>query len=610
MTTQLAIPATNTQHQYVQLGGGLDLLTPVLQLKPGYVKDALNFEQSINGGYTRIAGYERFDGKAAPSAALYFTLTATPIGTIVAGATITGSTSGATGRVLSVVALDAGQAAIAYTLATGTFVAGEDLTVGGPVLATNISAGGGGTAPDYDVSQQALAANVYRQLILAVPGSGPVRGGFFYNGLVYAFRNNAGGTALNLWKSSAGGWVAVTTPALLPDGRVQTDLGNFTGVVHVFGCDGVNKGWRFDGTTLTLITTGNVPDVPTNVLAHQSHLFFSFGTNLQNSGIADPMTWTAPSGSASYRFDDVITSLQRQPGNQGGGAMSVSTESSTSMLYGSSAADFQVVPFEQSAGARLYGGQRLGGQTVVFGNIGVFTLSASQAFGNFEPTSLTMKIRPFTQTRRNQATASLVNREKSQYRVFFNDGYGLYMTLLNGRLMGSMPVFFPHPVKSAWQGESDDGSEASYFGDSLGFVYRLDSGTSHDGQNIAAFLTLTFANQGAARIIKRYRRASFEIQGDSYAEFSLTYELNYGAGDRPQGDSPVAGSVLLSAVRWDEFTWDNFTWDGKSLAPNTLELLGTGENIALRIDSSSDKFQSFTLNSIIIDHVPRRGLRT
>lgn len=606
---QLTLPATTTRHQYVQLQGGLDQLTPILQLKPGVVRDALNFEQSINGGYTRIAGYERFDGRAAPSVANYFSMTVAQLGPILAGNVIVGVSSGATAVVLSNTPLTGGLVVIAYSLATGIFSVGEAIRIGATIVGTGATAGGSGPETSWDVKQRALAANVYRALIQKVPGSGRIRGGFFYKGDCYAFRDNLAGTALLLYKSTPTGWLAVSVPALQPGGRVQTDFGNFTGAVKVYGCDGVNKGWQFDGTTLTLITTGNTPDVPTNVLVSKDHLWFSFGTNLQNSSIADPLSWSAITGSASYRCNDTITSLQRQPGSQAGGAMSVSTESSTEMIYGSSAADFQKVSFEQSAGARLFGGQRIAGQTLVFGNIGVYSLSTSQAFGNFEPASMTMKIRPFTQTRRNQATASLVNREKSQYRVFFADGYGLYLTVLNGKLMGSMPVFFPNPVSCAWQGETDDGAEASYFGDEQGYVHRLDSGTSHDGAPIAAFLTLPFANQSAVRELKRYRRATWEVQGESYAEFSMTYEVNYGAGDRAQGDTPTLANVLLSSVRWDEFTWDQFTWDGKSLAPNTLELRGTGENIALRIDSNSDAYDSFTLNSVVVDYSPRRPMR-
>ncbi len=49
--------------------GGLDLTTPPLRQQPGVLQDAINFECAPFGGYTRIEGYERFDGRTAPSEA-------------------------------------------------------------------------------------------------------------------------------------------------------------------------------------------------------------------------------------------------------------------------------------------------------------------------------------------------------------------------------------------------------------------------------------------------------------------------------------------------------------------------------------------------------------
>lgn len=68
--TQTSLGAgTNAQGQIFP--GGLDLTTPALRLQPGALRDALNFEVSPFGGYTRIEGYERFDGRLSPSAATY-----------------------------------------------------------------------------------------------------------------------------------------------------------------------------------------------------------------------------------------------------------------------------------------------------------------------------------------------------------------------------------------------------------------------------------------------------------------------------------------------------------------------------------------------------------
>lgn len=689
MLKQLRLPASTTRYDDIQLNGGLDLLTPLSRLRPGYVRDALNFEQSITGGYSRIGGYERFDGRQAPSDAIYLTLTCDITGALAVGNAITGATSAATAVVISITGTGSGPGNIvSVTKVVGTFVAGEQINVGGTPRATITELGGIGSTAGWDAIQLGLAADVYRADIAAVPGSGPIRGGFYYNGTNFAFRDNAGGTALALYKSSSAGWtlvpflyevsftaggagepavggtltqgantatiravclqsgtwagstaagrLIVTAPApgnfaagaatytggtvtlagaqtqitMLPGGRVETDIRNITGVQKVYGADGVNRGWEFDGTTLVPITTGFSPDMPRRVLVLKEHLFFAFGPILKGSGILTPYNWTAVAGGAEFKCASDINGLLRMPGSQDVGSMAISCEDNTEFLYGTSAADWQKVEFEESAGARPYGGQRLGGQALVFGDLGVFTVAATQNFGNFTPATLTLNIRPFTSVRRTQCTASVVNREKSQYRIFFNDGYGLFMTIANGRVIGSMPVQFPNKAVCAWKGPSPDGSEANYFGSDNGFVYELDAGTSFDGASLDAYMTLVFSAQGNSRVEKRYRGAAFEVQGEGYATFETTYELSYADVERPQGNTPTVSTLDLSAALWDSgYLWDTFYWDGRSLAPSEVELRGTGVNIALRVDSRSAYYKPFTINSIILHYSARKALK-
>ncbi len=686
MLSRPRIPVNSDKFDVIELRGGLDLLTPSLKLRNGYLRDALNWEQSITGGYSRIAGYERHDGRPSPSAATYNVLTLAITVPILAGNVITGVTSGATCVVISVT-----ESLVAYTKATGSFVVAETITVGGSPCATVTELGGVDSAPNWSAVQRALAANVYRADIAAVPGSGLVLGVASLAGVRYAWRNNAPGTACAIYKTTSGGWtlvplgfemafntgtaeyaegatiskggtsaivrritvesgtwgagtavgriimssitggpftagaaagggaVNIVTPesaiVLAPSGRVETDIGNFGGGPRLYGCDGQNRGFEFDGTHYVPIRTPMTVDKPTRVLCHKGHLWFAFGNDLLNSSIASNINlypqynWEVVNGAVQYAFEGAITCLLRQGGSQETGVMSIGLENCTKMMYGSSAADFKPIDFEDSAGARPYGAQRLGNQSLSFGSIGVYSVSATQAYGNFTPASMTMNIRPWTQTRRNLASASLINREKSQYRVFFSDGYGLYMTVANGKLIGALPVHFPNRVTCACQGDTPDGAETSFFGSDNGFVYQLDSGTSHDGAAIESHFTLAFANQGNSQVEKNYRSASFEVQGAGYSEFRMTYEIGYGAQELVQGSASQTVALNLSPVYWDSFTWDAFIWDGRTLAPSQVPMEGTAENVAIRVDSNSDLYEQFTINTLVLRYKARRGLR-
>lgn len=54
------------QHSVVHFNGGLDLINPISRSQPGVVRGAKNMEAD-DGGYRRVVGYERFDGRLASS---------------------------------------------------------------------------------------------------------------------------------------------------------------------------------------------------------------------------------------------------------------------------------------------------------------------------------------------------------------------------------------------------------------------------------------------------------------------------------------------------------------------------------------------------------------
>jgi hypothetical protein len=194
------------QSQYFPFLGGVDQMTPAIAIPDGALLDCQNYEPEISGGYRRIDGFERYDGHASPTSAVYYTLTINLTGAISVGNTITGQASGATGKVLAVFGST-------YVLGrvTGTFASGENVTVSAAVqgVLTGIAYAFGAGSPSDDADYALLAANDLRGDISVVPGSGPIRGVWVYNDVVYAFRDNVGATACLMYKATTSGWVQV-----------------------------------------------------------------------------------------------------------------------------------------------------------------------------------------------------------------------------------------------------------------------------------------------------------------------------------------------------------------------------------------------------------------
>lgn len=672
-------------YDLIRLAGGLDQVTPTLSLPPGVARRAANFECSITGGYTRIAGYERYDGRPNPSDANYNLLSCALTGTVAVGNTITGSASAATGKVIALSGSN-----VIITREVGSFLSGEQITVGATVVGTITLVQGVSADGLEDATYKALAADDYRADIQTVPGSGSVWGVAYYKGYVYAWRNVVGGASAKIYKSSPAGWVevalgkelgfdtgsliindgetvtgqtsgatgvvarlvhetgtwgannaagrlilssttgtfiageniriggtvhahatgAATQITLLPNGHVETVIANFGGGTQnykLYGTDQVNRAFEFDGTTYVPIRTGMAVDTPKHLAFHKQHLFLSFDASLQFSALGDPYKWTTLLGAGELAMNADITNLIVLPGDQSSGALGVYTRNDTSVLYGTDSSTFSLSTFNTGTGAIAHTAQNMD-SAYVLDDRGVMSLGTSLNFGNFLPASLTMNIRPFIQARRNLATASLVNREKGQYRIFFSDKSALYMTILNGKVLGAMPIQFSHAVTCAIEGESPDGTATSFFGSTDGYVYRLDAGTSFDGSPIPANFNLVYNSTKSPRMLKRYRKASVEMTGDSYAEIAFGYDLAYRSIYLAQ-PADADYDADLRATFWDSMSWDNFVWDGADISPTEISVEGSAENMAIRISSVSAILEPFTVNNIILHYTMRRGLR-
>lgn len=594
-----AMPPTRVE--YFDLKGGLNLVTPPIQIPAGMCREAQNYEIALEGGYRRIDGYCRFDGRPSPSAAVYYVLPCNITGALAVGDTVTGLTSAATGKVIAI----EGTTTVVITKLTGTFTGSEALQVGGTTRATMTSTAAQGAASSNDLNWQYLnlAGDVYRADIAAVPGSGSILGVARYNDLVYAFRNNVGGTAAVLYKSSGSGWTLVTTPALQPGGKYEFVAYNFGSGLMLYGCDGANKAFQFDGTTFTQITTGMAADTPSHIAAHTNRLFLSFGNSLQFSSVGVPATWSPVLGAGELNIGQTITNLKPQPGYTGGAALAVYSRLGTFILYGTSSTDWKLVTLDPEAGAFAFTCQHMG-QSLVMDSRGVTTLETTQSYGNFAAASISATIRPYIVENKTSVLTSGISREKNQYRLFFTGGRALYYTLG----AGFMPVLYPASMTCYWSGEDSSGNEVAYAGDTSGYVYLMDEGNSFDGAAIEAYVTLVFNHVKSPRVVKRYRKAALEVGGTGYAKFFMSAEIGYGSNDYG-AVAPVQLNATLSSGNWDVGVWDVSLWDGRVLQPIEFALEGAAENISLKIAQISDYQAPLTFYGAILHHTPRRQLR-
>lgn len=188
-------------------GGGLDLVTPPLQVAPGKILNVKNYECDVSNGYRVIAGYERVDGRASPVRSPWTAILVVDTTGFVVAEVVTGGTSGATGTIIAITTSGLYLASV-----TGIFVDAEVLTSASQTD-TTASEPFENITLDDELTFNAvryLKELHYRDLILKVPGSGPIRGVHRHLDKVYAFRDNVGATECLMYEATVAGWVQKT----------------------------------------------------------------------------------------------------------------------------------------------------------------------------------------------------------------------------------------------------------------------------------------------------------------------------------------------------------------------------------------------------------------
>lgn len=267
---------------YIPFQGGYDSMTPEFSSVPGRCRRAQNFYQDVNGGYLAFQGYERFDGRVEPSNASFATLTVSLTATVSVNDIVTDGAGNGT-----VIAVAADESYLVLTKITGTYGSGA-ITVGGSPVGTCTGPQAVGYAPTalLGAQYQNLAADLYRADIGKVGGassSGSVLAVFGYGDNFYAIRNNAGGTAADMWVEGGSGWT-------------QCDLG------HTLNFDAGSAAFVVDGT-LTGATSGATATIKRVVLqsgAWNNGDLVTNGTFAADSDWTKGANWTIAAGVATH----------------------------------------------------------------------------------------------------------------------------------------------------------------------------------------------------------------------------------------------------------------------------------------------------------------------
>jgi len=425
------------------------------------------------------------------------------------------------------------------------------------------------------------------------------------NGINYALVNGASEPTEVAVAAASGTQYEQT---LSPNGKYEFSTYNFMGQttgITMYGVNTVDAGFSYDGTTFIKIQTGMETNVPQHISTHQKHLFFSFANgSIQHSSIAAPNKWSAITGAAELGIGDEVSGFSSEVNN----VMSIFTRNDAYMLYGTSSADWELRKFHAGAGAIPYTLQKMD-QTFFLDDRGISSIFTVQYFGDFQSSVASDKIDPYIQNKKDNAIDSLRVRGKNQYRLYFDDKTGVEMTFINKRNQGLMPFTLDHQINCLVSAEDADGFEVLYGGFDDGYVRRLDSGTSFDGETVSSFVRTAYYHYNSPGTRKRFRELGLEINADTSTTLTVTPTYDFGGTYTPK-TSPISSdySVTVTADQWTESDISNSDTGVTVVASERIRINGIGTNMGLIIKNSSIYDKPITLQGAIVEF-SARGVR-
>jgi len=586
----------------ILFAGGLDEASSASDAAPGSIARSLNYEVIASGGYRRIGGMRRWSGgdvSVSPDAVVVLSVSGRltmPIGTFVT------SSNGVRGRVVAskfqAADADSFLVAIERDRATDQYEVGAEWT---PYFLP------GSVVLDLAPTMRAVTRDSIREtfstnpgsIAQAAPGDGPVVLLAQIGPSLVAIRTDgedAGVYRAELDASPlARGWSLI--------GRIaDVGAGQWASVRYRFASDPeaiyvVNGRITPHRITLQAVTIVPAPSGATHITAHQESLFLGFDAgNVLHSKPGEPDNFDASQGAGDIQVGAAVTGFAIVPGD----ALAIFCAERIRVLQGSNVDDWTLQDWSDRAGA--IPGTIANLPTTVFADRrGISTFAASDTFGNFTSKTLSQRFdATYQRIVRSAKVYATTSREKSQYRLFNQDGRALYLTFGAEGMAGAAEVDLGVDITSVCSVNDDE--EQQFIGTADGWVYRLDVGNDLDGRAIGAFLQTPPYDYGTSRSRKRFSHMEIELTGDPGLQMSVANIID-GGGAEQSGTVPVeTDEIDVDAVSFRDELLNRFSRRFYLLA----DLVGSGLRQAIRLDPTSD--HSHELHAMTV-HTRKRGQR-
>ena len=640
-------------------GGLITNLSPLQQgtNAPGSARILRNFEPSVEGGYRRIEGFDKYDSNIIPPYGEPVVHGASQSGTtLIIGAIHTTPVAGDTLEIAGVsgtytvasggVSFDATNNRATLTLSTSlasspanaavvTFktTTSNYVTIGvaswedSAIVCKNadiFKSGGSGftkiNVPDYGTPLVNAGSQTGSSLAIDGLTSAPQAGDVFkVAGIdkVYTVLANAtvssGGATLSInpaLASSPADNAVITFLSTSREGANKTRFAkyNFNGTEKIALVDGLNEPALYDNATFTVLL-----DAPTDVIGAtfvaevKNHLFFAKGSTVTFTAPYSDTDFSVANGGGNINVGGTVTALAvfRQQ-------LIIFTETSIHQLTGNTVADFNLQPITTDIGCIDSDTvQEIGGDVMFLGPDGLRLVSGTDRIGDFGLAVVSKTIQD-TMTRfisANTSFTSCVIREKSQYRIL---GFNNNITEENAQGILATQFAPQGGDNMAWaetrgiranvaDSNYNQNTEVVLFSHDDGYLYQMESGNSFDGSNIKT----TFATPHMPISDPRRRKTFYKLFLYTDPQGSVSFNVSLKLDFDSQGTiQPPPLSILNTQGVVGFFgtgTFGSTKFGTKLLKLFEAQVVGSGFTVSFQFDSD-DTNPPYSIDALTVEY--------
>ena len=342
---------------------------------------------------------------------------------------------------------------------------------------------------------------------------------------------------LHKWNNSTSSWDVITTagsPTMTGVSRVRFTDYNWSGEVLVL-TDGVNPAATYNGSAYTQLTHANAPDAPKFSEEYSSHLFLAGDAtepfNLFFSAPLNSIDFSAAGGSGVINVGFKITALRKFRND-----LYVFGSNNIKKLTGNSTADFVLQNVTSNLGCVAPDSVvEFGGDLLFLGPDGIRPISGTDRIGDVELAPVSKEIQSifdnYYLSEQITDISIVVIRKKSQFRFFFKNDSSLSLLGAIRKSQNKQSIFEysqligieANCVASGYIGQY----EHVIHGNSLGKVFRQETGTSFDGGDIFSLYQTPYFYMEDPEIRKNVYKVDTYLKSEGNTEVFVGVYYDY-----------------------------------------------------------------------------------